>query len=195
LESERLDEASQHGAMHALLLTTAHFVPIVARQFQLRERRQLDLGHGDEVVEPCLAGGFLFEKPAHLVARGFFGEPWKQRIALSGTVFLERLEPVYEAFDVGRRLRRLLDHVLTQLFHEAALEAEHRGVASDLPLPISGGELRGKAFAIPMGELPLEPIVEELGSVFELERLSGHDYPVWKIEFSLSGWMWPRFRS
>src|SRR5690606_20526399 len=111
---ERLYETGEHRAVHALFLTSAHLVPVIARQFQLRKRRQLHLRHGHEVVEASLASRLLLRKPADLITRSFFGEPAKQRVALSGPIFFERLEPFDEALDISRSLGGFVDDLLSK---------------------------------------------------------------------------------
>ena len=70
--------------MHPGRIAAPHFIPVIAREFQLRGFGQLDLRVGDKIVEPSFAGGLLLEEPGQFGAGGVFGQPRKQRIVLPG---------------------------------------------------------------------------------------------------------------
>lgn len=101
-----MGDALQQGAVHVAALAAAHLVPVVPRQFELRECRHLHLGQGDEVVEPGLARDLLREEPPHLLARGAIREVREERVVLAGSGSFEVLEPGDEGGRFAGRLAR-----------------------------------------------------------------------------------------
>ena len=101
----------QHRPVHAFGAAAAHFVPVVASEFQLCPNRQAHLGDGRQVVEPRLTGDLLRQKPAHLLHRCLLRQPREQRVTLARSHALKLLEPSDEAVRVTRRLRRPVRHL------------------------------------------------------------------------------------
>ena len=150
--------------MHSRAIAASHLIPVISCKFELGGDRQFDLGERDKIVEACLAGSFLLEEPAQLIAVRAFGEPGKERIALTGSVFLQLLEPCHKAIGVGRRMSGLLADLGAQFLDEGAFEPQHSCVAFEAVLPICGGKLRGQAFVIPMCKTALKAVCLKLRS-------------------------------
>ena len=128
--------------MHAALVPLAHFVPVIAREFQLRSLGQLDLRQCHEIVEACLTGQFLREKPAHLLERCALGEPREKWIMLARTDTFQGLEPVHERVSLGRHRAQVTRDRLAFRFHERALDATYRDLPRELSLEINVGQRR-----------------------------------------------------
>ena len=95
--------------MHAPFMTASELVPVVTRHLELGLWRHAQLGQGKQVLEASLARHLLAEEPAHLLARGLLGQPGEERIALSGAVVAQPLEPTHEAVGItGRPAGNLL---------------------------------------------------------------------------------------
>ena len=91
--------------MHPGELAAAHFVPVIIGHLHLGDSGHLDLGDGDDVVEPGFACGLLREEPQQLLAGGGFGDPREQRVVLAGAGVVKGLEPGDEGIGIGRDAR------------------------------------------------------------------------------------------
>uniref|UniRef100_A0A0N4Z2W6 Uncharacterized protein n=1 Tax=Parastrongyloides trichosuri TaxID=131310 RepID=A0A0N4Z2W6_PARTI len=150
IEVERRSETVQHRTVHAGLRPAAHFVPVVARQLELGPGRHLDLGHGDEVVEPGFAGHLLQQEPAHLLHRGRLGQPGEERVRLAGAGSLERLEPGDEAVCRGGEVGEPGRGLGPGAFDELALDQHHLRIMAEVVAPGRTRRGRGEPAVVPV---------------------------------------------
>ncbi len=186
LEAERLHGAVQHRPVHALLVSAAHFVPVVGRQLELGlVHRHLDLGQGHQVVETRFPRRFLFQEPVHLLGRRIAGQPIEQRIVLARAVLLQGVEPVGEAIDVRGGRRRLGGDLLAKALDPATLELAHLAFFVQRFQPVRPGSLGRQALVVPRRQTPVDAFHRRLRHVHTIDASSHRAFSVGGAERSI----------
>ena len=144
--------------MHRLFVAAAHLVPEIAGHLQLSRHRHLDLRHRQQIVEACLAGDFLGQEPQHVFARRAFGEPRKQRVALSRAGYFQLLVPIDEVVRAGRDIVDQGSNLAAHGFDVLALGAHNAGKRLHLVAPGFARQSRREGTRVEFGKLHMETL-------------------------------------
>src|SRR5439155_12512030 len=102
---------AKHRTVHPTLVAASHFVPVIARHFELCTHWKFYLRESDEIVKARFAGCFLAEEPPHFLQSSRRLEPWEERVGLPRSAFAQCLVPSKEGVRVHGRCKGCRAHL------------------------------------------------------------------------------------